>query len=261
MTRLALPDGMQPDLELARAYIEQQPLPGRMLLFGVTGAHHYGFPSPDSDLDLKGLHLAPTRDLLGLRPPGQTYDRTEFYRGVECDLTSHEAAKSLALLLRGNGNMLERILSPFQVIESPELPALQQLAQASLSKRFFAHYGGYLKGMQLEHEREPRVKSMLYTYRVALTGIHLLATGELEADVRINAPRYGFPEVLELVEQKAKGLEKASLTGAVDANFRQGWAPLQEQLEGALENSSLEEEAPNFEAIDRWLVELRAKEL
>jgi predicted nucleotidyltransferase len=28
----------------------------------------YGFPSADSDLDLKGIHLAPALGFLGLRP-------------------------------------------------------------------------------------------------------------------------------------------------------------------------------------------------
>ena len=32
----------------------------------VSGAHLYGFPSPDSDWDLRGVHLLPPRELLGL---------------------------------------------------------------------------------------------------------------------------------------------------------------------------------------------------
>ncbi len=30
----------------------------------LSGAHAYGFPSPDSDLDLKAIHVAKTADLL-----------------------------------------------------------------------------------------------------------------------------------------------------------------------------------------------------
>ena len=30
----------------------------------VSGAHAYGFPSPDSDFDLKGAHVVPTECLL-----------------------------------------------------------------------------------------------------------------------------------------------------------------------------------------------------
>ena len=80
------------------------------MLCAVSGAHVYGFPSPDSDLDLKGIHLAPTRELLGLRPDLAVHDLTALHRGVECDLTTNEAGSALSLLLNGNGNMLERIL-------------------------------------------------------------------------------------------------------------------------------------------------------
>ena len=37
----------------------------------VSGAHLYGFPSPDSDFDLRGVHVLPVRDVVGLylNPP------------------------------------------------------------------------------------------------------------------------------------------------------------------------------------------------
>ena len=51
-------DHRQPDLALARRFVEAHPPPGRVLLCTITGSHNYGFPSPDSDLDIKGIHLA-----------------------------------------------------------------------------------------------------------------------------------------------------------------------------------------------------------
>ena len=94
-----------PDMDLGRRFLAAQPPPGRVLLCAVTGSHHYGFPSPDSDLDLKGIHLAPTEPLLGLSPVVETHDRLLVFEGTECDLTTHEAQKALLLLLRGNGNI------------------------------------------------------------------------------------------------------------------------------------------------------------
>ncbi|MEO8876424.1 MAG: nucleotidyltransferase domain-containing protein, partial [Polyangiaceae bacterium] len=41
----------------------------------LSGAHAYGFPSPDSDLDLKAIHVAKTEDLLGFDVPVPTFDR------------------------------------------------------------------------------------------------------------------------------------------------------------------------------------------
>ncbi len=67
---------LTPDLEIGRRFVDGNKPPGQMLLCAVTGSHHYGFPSPDSDLDLKGIHLSPIESLLGLEDPVET--RLEF---------------------------------------------------------------------------------------------------------------------------------------------------------------------------------------
>jgi hypothetical protein len=61
----------------------------------LSGAHAYGFPSPDSDLDLKAIHIANTADLLGFEPPAPTIDRAEIIDSVEVDYTSNELAHAL----------------------------------------------------------------------------------------------------------------------------------------------------------------------
>jgi uncharacterized protein len=85
---------LTPDLDLAREFVAANPPRGRLLLCAVSGSHTYGFPSADSDLDLKGIHLVPTRGFLGLRPAVSVHDLTAFHRGVECDLTTNEAGQS-----------------------------------------------------------------------------------------------------------------------------------------------------------------------
>lgn len=252
---------LTPDLELGRRFVRSRALPGRPLVVAVTGAHLYGFPSPDSDLDLKGFHLARTRDLLGLRKPDETVDCIEIFEGEECDLTSHEIAKALALLYGGNGNVLEQILSPLQLFESEELEDLRRLAKGALSKRFASHYRGFFRGTQREHAREPKAKTMLYAYRVALTGIHLFATAELEACVLPLAPRYGFPDVLELVDRKARGDEKGALESVEDEHHRQSWPKLEAMLDETLATSALPDEPANREEAEDFLVGLRLREL
>lgn len=244
------------DLDLARRFVEAHPPPGEVLHVGLVGAHAYGFPSEDSDLDLKGMHLAPTASLLGLSAPPETHDVLTVWDGVELDLTTHEVGKALALLLRGNGNVLERLMSPLQVHETEDLAALRRLARASASKHFFDHYRGYFGGMCREHAREPRVKSLLYAYRVALTGIHLLDTGEIEKDVAVTAQEHGF-DVAELVARKRAGAEKGGLPAALDAEHRAAWPILEARLAAARDRSALPDEPPNVAAIDAWLVERR----
>lgn len=234
-----------------------------MILCGVTGSHHYGFPSPDSDLDLKGIHLAHTRSILGLDPLRETFDRLEMFEGVECDLTLHEASKALRLLIRGNGNVLERILSPHQLYESDAVEELRALARGTICRRFFHHYRGYFIGMRREHEREerPHAKSLLYSYRVALTGSHLLRTGELVADLRVTAPEHGFGDILEVVELKTQSAEKAELPQEVDARHRARWPDLERTLQEAYDTSELPDEPPNRDALSDWLVRMRMARL
>jgi predicted nucleotidyltransferase len=76
----------------------------RHLAIYLSGSHAYGFPSPDSDLDLKAVHTEPTRNLLGLSPRPHSAARLEVVRGVEVDYTSNEIGTVLAGILGGNGN-------------------------------------------------------------------------------------------------------------------------------------------------------------
>ncbi len=52
------------DIDLTPVVAEQ---PDPLLFATVSGAHLYGFPSRDSDVDLRGVHLLPAADLVGLR--------------------------------------------------------------------------------------------------------------------------------------------------------------------------------------------------
>ena len=254
---LPLPESLRPDLERGARFLEAHPPPGELVQCGVTGAHFYGFPSPDSDLDLKGVHCAPVEQLLGLDVPSETHDVLTDFEGLEHDLTSHELRRALDLLYRGNGNLLERFLSPFQLVDHPFTGQLAQLARGAISKRFHGHYRGFFGGMRREHEREPRLKSMLYSYRVALTGIHLLETGECVGDVRVLAPAHGFDPVLDAVEAKATAGEKDAIEPALDARLREGWPALEEALGRALDRSALPDEPPNRAEANRWLVQAR----
>lgn len=245
------------DLDLARRFVART-APGRdVVLVGVTGAHAYGFPSPDSDYDLKGLELLPLASMLGLEPPTDTFDRMEFFEGVEQDLTLHDAKKALGLLLRGNGNVLEHVLSPLQLYESERASSLRSLVRASVSQRFVHHYRGFFHRMREEHAREKRAKTLLYAYRVALTGAHLLSSGELETDVRVNAARHGLSEIEALVAIKRERDEKTRLSDDEDRLLSASLDRALSLLEDAHARSSLPADSPNRDAIERWLIEQR----
>ena len=94
----------------------------------VSGAHVYGFPSPDSDIDLRGCHLLPLADIVGLDPPVETIDRKVDLNGVEVEYVSHDLGKYLRLLAKNNGYVLEQIFSPLVVTGHEFLAELRPLA-------------------------------------------------------------------------------------------------------------------------------------
>lgn len=250
-----------PNLQIGERFLAAYPPPGKVLLVGITGAHLYGFPSPDSDLDLKGIHLCPLDDLLGLENPKDTHDALTMFEGVECDLTTHEARKALGLLVKGNGNMIERIVSPLQLVQNPHVEELQALARQSVSKRFWGHYRGFTKGMRREYDSKKRTKAALYVYRAALTGIHLLNSGEVVADLDVLAADYGFPEILPLIQHKRVSGEKVPVSEADDAHHRRNWDKLEVMLDEAKDKSPLADNCPVQRDLSDWLVRLRREAL
>jgi predicted nucleotidyltransferase len=50
--------------------VAAQPYP--LLFATISGAHLYGFPSPDSDYDLRGAHVLPLNAVVGLEVRDET---------------------------------------------------------------------------------------------------------------------------------------------------------------------------------------------
>lgn len=243
---------------VARRFLAAEEDQRRHLVIHLSGAHSYGFPSPDSDLDMKAIHVEPTSRLLGLSPPPQSFDRLEVVEGVELDYTSNEIGEVLKGILAGNGNYLERVLGETALASSKEHESLRPLVLRSLSRRAHRHYAGFAKN-QLANARSsatPSVKKLLYVLRTALTGTHLLRTGEMVIDVTRLLDRYGFGNARELARAKIRG-ERIELPAAE----RERWVTEAERalllLEPALAESVLPEEAPNAGELEDWLLELR----
>lgn len=225
----------------------------------LSGAHAYGFPSPDSDLDLKAIHIADTRAMLGLDPPPVAANRLEFIDEIEIDYTSNELGQCVRGLLKGDGNMLERVLSNAWVGGRDLLcDRLGEHAKACLSRRVHRHYLGFARS-QYKHVVEgdaPTAKRVLYVLRTALTGVHLLKTGVCEPDLTRLYDIYDIPEVEALVLHKRQA-EKQPLPdpGASVAVMDR----VLELLRGANAVSELPEHPSEAasSALEVWLIETR----
>lgn len=228
------------------------------VVVALSGAHAYGFPSPDSDLDLKGVHVEPTRHLLGLREPRLGFDRLEVIDGVEIDYTSNEIAPVLAGILAGNGNYIERILGHLICVSSPAHESLRPLVQRALSRRVHRHYRGFAASQRqaFETAEAPTAKKLLYVLRTTLTGTHLLRTGELRIDLTTVAHEYDFGHAMELVETKRRG-EQVTLSSAERERWQGDLDRAFALLDRAHGQSVLPPEPGNADELEDWLVELR----
>jgi len=107
------PLSIAPDLDTARWFIEQHGAPDSLSV-AVAGAHACGFPSADSDLDLKGIHVAPTSAILSLVPPSDSVDVITEFDGTPIDYTSHELGFALRLATRSQNALNGRAHSDSQ---------------------------------------------------------------------------------------------------------------------------------------------------
>ncbi|MFJ4370430.1 nucleotidyltransferase domain-containing protein [Streptomyces chartreusis] len=243
------------DIDLAPVVAEQ---PDPVLFATVSGAHLYGFPSHDSDVDLRGVHLLPAADLVGLREPDETRSRMWLRDGVEMDLVTHDLRKFVRLMLRRNGYVLEQLLSPLVVHTTDAHRELTDLAPGVLTSHHAHHYRGFAGTQWRLFEKTGELKPLLYTFRALLTGVHLMRSGEVQAhlptllgEVEVDAPRY----LPELIEAKA-----AREHGAADVDHARVAADV-ERLHGVLDEAQAASALPDapaaHDALHAFVVRIR----
>jgi uncharacterized protein len=230
---------LEVDLAAMRQLIEG--LDYRPLFVTVSGAHLYGFPSSDSDVDLRGSHLLPLREMVGLDLPNQTLEHKTVSDGTEVELVSHDAHKYLNLLVRNNGYVLEQIFSPIVVMGQDFLDVLRPLAQRCITRNHYHHYRGFFATQKklIAKEEPKRAKPVLYAYRVLMTGIHLLRSGEVEANLLRLNESFGFKFLDDLIARKSGGEN----IGVGDLDWAFHDARLTE-LEAALDRAFAESKLP-----------------
>lgn len=241
------------------AEVRAHPYP--LLFATISGAHLYGFPSPDSDYDLRGAHLLPLAGLVGLAPGEETVSLSHVRDGVEVDLVTHDARKFFNLLLRNNGYVLEQLYSPLVVHTTPEHDELKEIARGCATRRCVRHYAGFAANQwrMFEGENPRRVKPLLYVFRVLLSGIHLMRTGVVNTSLPECSAEMGLPYLDDLITRKTSGPERSVLADADVAFFRAEYLRLHEVLVVSAERSHLPDE-PSEEtraALHDLLIRLR----
>jgi predicted nucleotidyltransferase len=231
------------------AEVREHPFP--LLFATVSGAHLYGFPSPDSDYDLRGAHMAPTPLLTGLDKIEETVKSSHVRDGMEVDLVTHEVRKFFMLLLRDNGYVLEQLYSPLVVHTTAEHEELKEIARGCITRRCVRHYLGFAANqwMLFTAESPRRLKPLLYVFRVLLSGIHMMQTGEVNAhlptcNAALRSERLSWID--DLIARKLSGEEQGTISDEHFELYEREYSRWRARLSAEAEQSGLPD-APTAE--------------
>ncbi|MEV6597929.1 nucleotidyltransferase domain-containing protein [Actinoplanes sp. NPDC051346] len=218
---------------------EAADLPYPTIFVTVSGAHLYGFASVDSDLDLRACHLLPAAEVVGLRTGPETISSDTWRDGVELDVVSHDLLKFARLLHSRNGYVLEQLLSPLVVTTSATHRELVTLAPGLITRHHAHHYLGFAATQARLFAETGELKPALYTLRVLHTGIHLMRTGEVIADLSALSELPYVPELIANKRAAEHGAFPEQLKEAVETDV----ARLRAELEAARDSSRLPDQA------------------
>lgn len=164
-------------------------------------------------------------------------------------------------MLKTNGYVLEQLYSPLVVHTTEEHRELKNIAEGCVTRHHSHHYLGFAATQWnlLEKDDPPRVKPLLCVYRVILTGIHLMRTGRVEANLVTLNEEFRLPYLSALVERKIRGSENCSLNADERSLHRTEYTGLIARLEEAAANSGLPSEPRSRGAFNDLLVRVQLR--
>jgi uncharacterized protein len=206
----------------------------------VMGSQAYGLDTDDSDVDRRGIYLAPADlqwSLFGA--PGQFEDNA-------AQAVYWELQKFLVMALRANPNILECLYSPLVEKTTPLTGELLALRHRFLSQMIFQTFNGYALSQfkkieqDLRNQGEIRWKHAMHLLRLLITGAATLR--EKSVPVRVESHRDRL---------------LAIKTGSVPWREVDAWRrDLHKDFELALARTGLPER-PDYEKANEFLLKAR----
>ena len=165
---------------------------------------------------------------------------------------------SSASLRENDGDVLEQLFSPLVFHTTPEHEELKAIATGGISRRYARHYLSLAeKQWTIFSKTEPtKVEPLLHVYRSLLTGIHLMRTGEVEANLISLNETAQLPVVDELVDLWLAEPESSWLAAEDVALHEQEYKRLVAELESAATTSALPEQPTGHEELGKLLMRL-----
>jgi predicted nucleotidyltransferase len=148
----------------------------RVLIAVESGSRAWGFPSPDSDWDVRFIYARPVKWYLQIR---ERRDVIEEVDGL-LDVSGWDVRKALGLLLKSNASALEWLRSPIVYRERPEAALLRDFAEQAAIGGVQRHYFYLARSIWKERFASGqivKIKKYFYLIRPALALRFIRLTG------------------------------------------------------------------------------------
>lgn len=206
----------------------------------VVGSRAYGLDTDDSDIDRRGIYLAPA-DL-----QWSLHGAPEQFEDNASQSCYWELQKFLIMALKANPNILECLWSPMVEKVTPLGAELIAMRGAFLSQMIFQTFNGYAMSQfkkieqDIRNHGEVRWKHAMHLLRLLLTGAATLRTGNVP--VRVEAHR-----------DRLLAVKRGELPWAEVDTWRK---ELHRDFESALAETTLPER-PDYAGANRFLMKAR----
>src|SRR4051812_21006078 len=206
----------------------------------VVGSRVYGLDTDESDVDLRGVYVAPAELQWSL------FGAPEQFEDNASQACYWELQKFLGMALKANPNILECLYSPMVEKATPIGEELLSIRDGFLSQMIFQTFNGYAMSQfkkieqDIRNHGEVRWKHAMHLLRLLLTGAATLRQGYVP--VRVEAHR-----------EKLLAVKRGETPWTDVDSWRK---ELHRDFERALAEAKLPER-PDYEAANRFLVKAR----
>lgn len=188
-----------------------------ILLACETGSRAWGFPSPDSDYDVRLIYKHKKEWYLSLSEEKDTIE--QMLDDNEIDICGWDVRKSLRLLWKSNPPLLERIQSPIVYICNEDfLSGINDVSKDVYSRiATIHHYLSMSKNclVEIENKDNYKLKKLFYALRAAIACKWIIDRTEI--------PPIFFPTMLDGldIEQNLKNriLELIKIKSKMDESY------------------------------------------
>ncbi len=198
------------------------------ILFAVeSGSRAWGFPSPDSDYDVRFIYARPLDWYLSITPDR---DVIELPIENELDINGWDIKKALGLMLKPNPVMLEWLSSPIKYMWNEAVCAQliefsKRVSHGTACLNHYLHLGDKQWGKHIEEKDEVNLKKYFYIVRPAMAIRWLRLNSEVTPPMNFQALLHGINpdekltdalQALLLAKSQSKEIGLASRVEVID---------------------------------------------